>query len=891
MFKVLTWNANGITSKLPELLHLLRDLDIDLALIQETKISPSRTIKIPSYHVIRTDRPPTPDTTNRPAGGVAILIHRRHCLNAVQNFPAPFPIETAAATVPLFNTPVTFVSLYNPPTKPFNQASLRSIFTASPHLFVAGDFNAKHQSYGCLATNRTGISLTRFLNSTSLPLSLHVPTSPTHYSLFRDTDRADILDFGLSLNVTPPPIIDVLNDLSSDHLPVLFTFIPLQPTLRNPLKPHTNWRKYYSILSDTLPPPPEHLPTPDAIEEHLASVNSTLSSAATSATTPSHQRRRSELPPNILAAIRDRRRLRRLWQHTRDPRHRIAFSRAADHCSTLLREHRFSKWEDFLLSLDERSCPWKATRILTRETPPLSPLQSPQGLVFSEHAKANLLASHFEQHFTNDPADSHPDEADIIGRVNDILLTPTPMHLPPFSKQEVSETISRINVKKAPGPDQITGSIIKNAPPLLIDHLLVLFNAILATQHFPSQWKLSKLFVLLKAGKPPTQPNSYRPISLLPILSKVFERLLLSRIRSTVDEFIRPEQFGFRSECSTTLQLLKFCTHLSDTFNRREHTIAVLIDFRAAFDTVWHYGLLYKMSGLFPPHMIKLFHSYLSGRSFFVTSRSPHFKNITSRITAVSAGVPQGSVLGPLLYSIFINDLPTTPNIRLGLYADDTVIYSSKKSMKLAYKHVQSELNQLSTWCSSWKIQINTGKCEAIAFSRKRKLPSPLHINQTPLPWQTSVRYLGITLDRTLTFTSHTTQALTKGRALLSKLYPLLVTPSLPLTVKVLIYTAIIRSAILYAAPVWYPFLSTTNKARFSRFQNRVLRTVCNFHHLVPNTLIYQHLQFTHIQEFIQTTSRTLHDTAQASSRETIHNMYTRQHPPPRFKINPLTYP
>lgn len=851
-----------------------------MALIQETKIPTTKPIKFSSYHCLRYDRPP--NEQNQTHGGVAILIHRRHSFCALP-LPSIPNMDIIAATISVYGTPTTFVSLYNRPLgHPFDHILLSQLFTASPVMFVAGDWNAKHTAFGCRVTNNAGASLLRFIEEfDTADITLHLPTSPTHISMMNPTAQPDILDYALSVGLAATSLVDVIEDLSSDHLPVLFTLVSPNELARPPPPRLTvKWRTYHDYLSNSIPPLPSTHSNSDDMEAHIASVTAILQSALADSTTLAPPPRRSHLPPEISLAISERRRLRKRWQITRAPADKNLFNRASNRCSTLLKNHRLHSWEEYLSSLPPQNA-WQATKKLLRKQPPVSPIDGPNGLIFDENEKVEKFASHLEHHFSNPPHDPNNLELTThFQRVKDqlgkVIQDPTPSNLAPFTMSEFHTAMGNTNPKKAAGLDGISGKAILNAPPELAQHLLIIFNSILHTQHFPAEWKKSKLFLLLKPGKGPTQPSSYRPISIPSIFSKLFEKMFLEKhLKASLDSVIRPEQFGFRAGCSTTLQLMKFCSQMSDSFNKKEHAVAVFIDFKAAFDTVWIDGLLFKLSSVFPPPTIRLFKSYLTNRYFSVHSHPSHtLHGVASALTPTSAGVPQGSVLGPILYSIFINDMPSLPLVTTSLFADDTTFHASSMNINRATRLVQGQLDHLTTWCSLWKVEINPTKCVAVAFSRKRNLPPPLTIHGHALPWSPTVKYLGITIDRNLSFKQHVDIRVKHCRVLFGQLFPLLITPCFPLKFRLLIFTAIIRAYMTYAAPVWFPYLSASNKQRLIGLQNRIIRTICNFHYRVNNTLLYEYAQTPLLLEHIQLTSRNLHDSASMSWRTSVRQMY-----------------
>ena len=208
---------------------------------------------------------------------------------------------------------------------------------------------------------------------------------------------------------------------------------------------------------------------------------------------------------------------------------------------------------------------------------------------------------------------------------------------------------------KSPGYDLISPKILKELPMSGIKLITYIFNAILRLFYFPLQWKVGQVILILKPGKPSENVASYRPISLLPILSKVLEKLILQRLEPIIKQknLIPDHQFGFRSQHSTIEQVNRVYQVARTAMEQRKYCTAAFIDVSQAFDKVWHPGLLYKLKQQLPADMYKMLFSYLSNRHFLVK-----VNNEVTKLHSIASGVPQGSVLGPLLYVLFTADLP-----------------------------------------------------------------------------------------------------------------------------------------------------------------------------------------------------------------------------------------
>ena len=243
---------------------------------------------------------------------------------------------------------------------------------------------------------------------------------------------------------------------------------------------------------------------------------------------------------------------------------------------------------------------------------------------------------------------------------------------------------------------------------------------------------------ILKPGKPSDSPSSYRPISLTSCTSKLFERMVLGQLTYFLEQqgTLSPVQAGFRPGRSTVDQIFLLLQSIADSFHQSKpgaRTVLATVDFAKAFDSVWHSALLSKLLSLgLPLCFVEWIRSYLSDRHSKI-----RICNSYSRPFRLPRGVPQGSVLGPVLFSLYINDLPTFPPrfVKTTLYANDLAIWASSPSVECATSTVQAALNRLVEWSSKWPPS-QPLKCETSFFSldpyQSRIQPS-LYILNTPL--------------------------------------------------------------------------------------------------------------------------------------------------------------
>ena len=328
----------------------------------------------------------------------------------------------------------------------------------------------------------------------------------------------------------------------------------------------------------------------------------------------------------------------------------------------------------------------------------------------------------------------------------------------PFSSLELSIAISQLSTSTTSGPDQITYPLLSHLPQSSSHFLLHIFNLSWSTHTFPSTWKQSIIIPILKPGKPSDSPSSYRPISLTSCTSKLFERMVLGRLTYFLEQqdILSPVQAGFRLGRSTVDQVFLLSQSIADSFHQSKpgaRTVLATVDFAKAFDSVWHSALLSKLLSLdLPLCFVEWMRSYLLDRRSKV-----RICNSYSLPFRLRRGVPQGSVLGPVLFSLYINDFPTflPISVKSSLYADDLAIWASSPSVECATSIVQAALNRLVEWSSKWRLPLNPLKCETSFFSldpyQSRKQPS-LYILNTPLKFNPHPTFLRVTFDRTFSF-------------------------------------------------------------------------------------------------------------------------------------------
>ena len=321
-----------------------------------------------------------------------------------------------------------------------------------------------------------------------------------------------------------------------------------------------------------------------------------------------------------------------------------------------------------------------------------------------------------------------------------------------FNVSDVSKILSALEIQKSSGPDNLPPRLLKTAVHEIAPILTLIFNASMHQGELPLDWKQANIVPIFKKGNRAHATN-YRPISLTCICCKIMERLIHSHLFSHLESLniLCEQQHGFRPGRSCESQLITTLNDITKTIDSGFQTDIIFLDLSKAFDKVPHYSLCNKLSyyGI-RGKIISWIRNFLTNRHQRVV-----LDGFTSESHPVNSGVPQGTILAPLLFLCYINDLPSSIQCKIGLYADDTILYSTIHTLSDCIT-LQKDLDSLTQWATKWKMSFNPDKSEHMKITHKH---NPVLFNYTlknqSIKEVTSAKYLGITITNKLTWSTH----------------------------------------------------------------------------------------------------------------------------------------
>ena len=402
------------------------------------------------------------------------------------------------------------------------------------------------------------------------------------------------------------------------------------------------------------------------------------------------------------------------------------------------------------------------------------------------------------------------------------------IYLFPTTEQETKKIIRSLKSKSSSGYDGISNILLKAIAPEITSPLTAIFNKSFKEGKFPDKMKIAEVLPLYKSKGQKDIMNNYRPVSLLPVISKVLEKLVHRRVNSFLRNklLLFDSQFGFRTNHSTIDAVLEFIGKVIKGFDKGEKTLAVFLDLSKAFDTLPHEILLQKLENFgVRGRALDWFKSYLADRKMYVKLNGTRSNIVPSG----EYGVPQGSVLGPLCFIMATNDLAITlKKCKSILFADDTTVYVTHKNLRHLKESIKHDLEIMVDWFKANKLTLNLDKTSFVLFQPPGKKDVEedvqLSVGNVQISRERVVKFLGLFLDENLHFDRHVKHVcgkLSKNIYMLRNVMHLI--PKWALRT---LYFSYIQNNFTYGISIWGPLISKSNLKRIRTLQKKALRTI-----------------------------------------------------------------
>ena len=834
----LQWNADGINTKMAELNSLVVELEVDVVLIQETKLTEkSRTPRLHGYTAVRQDRP----NAEFPGGGLLTYVKDDIAFRKIGGAKNG---STEALSISIQQNVGKWLDITNLYSPPRSEERIIDWIPATKNCLIAGDFNGHSGIWDPFQPEDSmGSKIADYIVENDLICCNN--GSPTRVS--RVTGGLSAPDITLaSKNLENAIEWNTINELGSDHIPIVFE-IKNEKTKTIPTEKEStmkwkrkkvDWSAFEAEVEDKLDGTYRRK---DNLHRRVANFNKILTNAGWTHVGKTQPKKKDPiLNPDIRSAIKRRNNFRDEISSKR-----TEWIEACQEVNLKIAEAKEKSWIEFLDELEDdpdTAKVWRTIRSLSGnpDNPgPNEALLHNGKLITSPKKKADLFMSHYAKvstlHLSKEDRKKKRELKTLIKKQG-----PEEEICKDFDIQELKKAIKNMKAKGASGPDDIPPTFLKNLGKVALNELLEIMNQSFHSGIVPKIWKHAIIIPILKNGKPASKMESFRPISLTSVIVKTLERMIINRLyyEAETKGWLSDKQAGFRARRSCEDQVLRMVQGVSDNFQEKpsKRTVMALIDYSKAYDRVWRVDLLLDLISLgCPMQMVRWFRMFLTERTGQV-----RYNGALSNKKIIPQGLPQGAVSSPVLFLIYINGLANIIPEDMGaaLFADDASFWCAATDLNRANRRVQECMHKVVEWSEAKKMSINVEKSEITFFSNdphEAKWRPSVNALEKEVPYNPNPKFLGVHLDRTLSFASHVKYVTDKVKSR-NRMLASLSTKQWGWKKKPMkkVFTTMQRSVMDYAAAAWQPWLSKSQFQKLETAQNSALRIITGQYNSTP---------------------------------------------------------
>lgn len=726
--------------------------------IQESRLKSSQNFKMNGYETYRKDR----EVDGHASGGVSI-----HVKNSIQCHQINIQTELEVIAIQsAYPENIAICCCYIPPDIVPTMADMEAIINQlnTPYILV-GDFNSHNTIWNSNYTNARGRLMENLLDE-------HVllnDGSPTYFCSSTNTFSA------IDLTLCTPRLATKLTwrtipemSFGGGHIPIIIVHELDEQYKNNTCD--TNMRKWeckganWDLFQELMSQHGNFTENIDGKQPDslISDFTEKINEAANSAVPKKYFRKNKHVPwwnSNCEKAIRDHKKAYYKYKRNKSLENLIIFKKARAYARKVVQTSKEQSWRNYVSTITTETPMtfiWdKIRKIKGQKTPTSSLSLKHNGKVINDPKDIpNVFAEILEQNYSdNNYNPNFLQTKQTVEKINLEINNNNDASInQKFTMWELTSVIENLKENTSPGPDNIPYAFIKSFPENTIEYLLNIYNHLWTSCTFPSQWKETVIIPIPKPNKDKNNPKNYRPIALSNCLCQVLEKMVNRRLMWYLEDrrLLNPFQSGFRRNRTTTDNLMSLVSEIHTAFQNKQHLVAIFFDLEKAYDMVWKRLILnnlkeYDING----RMLHFITNFLSERRFKVRVNGQF-----SETKSQNNGIIQGSTISVTLFLVAINKIFTIIQlpVKIGLYADDLLIYCKGKNIKSIENYLQQTLLKLETWETETGFRFSTEKTKAVHFCNLRKHHDnpKLKMHNQDINFTDTTKFLGLTLDRKL---------------------------------------------------------------------------------------------------------------------------------------------